>query len=129
MCAPLFANLFHRHFRRKESERQASFSFRVTFTILFHAMSGGDIHTFDGFPCKSLCLCDRRCGRGHSGQRFPPSVRTFGLATQGFMICLSLFGLATGIGLLYLRKWARISILIWGGLSVFFGVIGIPIAF
>ena len=59
----------------------------------------------------------------------PPSVRTFGLATQGFMICLSLFGLATGIGLLYLRKWARISILIWGGLSVFFGVIGIPIAF
>src|SRR6202040_3676104 len=32
MCAPPFANLFHRHFRRKESERQAQFSFRVTFT-------------------------------------------------------------------------------------------------
>jgi hypothetical protein len=45
------------------------------------------------------------------------------------MICLSLFGIATGIGLIYLRKWARISILIWGGLSVFFGVIGIPLAF
>jgi hypothetical protein len=59
----------------------------------------------------------------------PPSVRTFGLATQGFMICLSLFGVATGIGLLYLRKWARISILIWGGFCAFFGVIGIPIAF
>jgi hypothetical protein len=51
------------------------------------------------------------------------------LAIQGFMMCLSLFGIATGIGLIYLRKWARISILIWGGLSVFFGVIGIPIAF
>lgn len=58
----------------------------------------------------------------------PPSVRTFGLATQGFMICLSLFGVATGIGLLYLRKWARISILIWGGFCAFFGVIGIPFA-
>src|SRR5713101_8325517 len=32
MCKPPFANLFHRHFRRKESERQVQFSFRVTFT-------------------------------------------------------------------------------------------------
>jgi len=45
------------------------------------------------------------------------------------MICLSLFGIATGIGLIYLRNWARISVLIWGGFSVFFGLIGIPIAF
>ena len=59
----------------------------------------------------------------------PPSVRAFSLGAQGFMICLSLFGIATGIGLLYLRKWARISILIWGGFSAFFGVIGIPIAY
>ncbi len=64
-----------------------------------------------------------------TASELPPSVRTFGLATQGFMICLSLFGIATGIGLLYLRNWARISVLIWGGFSVFFGVIGIPIAF
>jgi hypothetical protein len=58
----------------------------------------------------------------------PPFLRNFILATQGFMICLSLFGIATGIGLIYLRHWARISILIWGGMSVFFGVIGIPMA-
>jgi hypothetical protein len=51
------------------------------------------------------------------------------LGTQGFMMCLSLFGVATGIGLLYLRNWARISILIWGGLSVFFGVIGMLFVF
>jgi hypothetical protein len=63
-----------------------------------------------------------------TASELPPSVRTFGLATQGFMICLSLFGVATGIGLLYLRKWARISILIWGGFCAFFGVIGIPFA-
>ncbi len=59
----------------------------------------------------------------------PPSVRYMMLGTQGLMVCLSLFGVATGIGLLHLRKWARISILIWGGLSVFFGVIGVPIAY
>jgi hypothetical protein len=59
----------------------------------------------------------------------PPFLRNFMLATQGFMICVSLFGIATGIGLIYLRPWARISILIWGGMSVFFGVIGIPMAF
>jgi len=63
-----------------------------------------------------------------TSSELPSSVRTLGLATQGFMTCLSLFGIATGIGLIYLRKWARISILIWGGFSAFFGVIGIPIA-
>jgi len=56
----------------------------------------------------------------------PPAIRYMMLGTQGFMMGLSLFGVATGIGLLYLRKWARISVLIWGGLSVFFGGIGVP---
>jgi len=60
---------------------------------------------------------------------FPPFVRNTMLATQGTMMCLSLFGVATGIGLIYLRNWARISILIWGGMLIFFGGIGIPIAF
>src|SRR5216683_4054947 len=64
-----------------------------------------------------------------TASELPPSVRTVGIAAQGFMICLSLFGIATGIGLIYLRNWARISILIGGSFSVFFGVIGIPIAF
>ncbi len=34
-----------------------------------------------------------------------PVLRNTMLATQGFMIALSLFGTATGIGLIYLRKW------------------------
>ena len=59
----------------------------------------------------------------------PPFAKTAMLVTQGFMMCLSLFGIATGIGLIYLRKWARVSILVWGGLSVFFGVFGILIAY
>lgn len=60
---------------------------------------------------------------------FPPFMRTLSVATMGFMMCLSVFGIATGIGLILLRNWARISVLIWGGFSVFFGGLGIPIAF
>ena len=56
-------------------------------------------------------------------------MRYMMLGTQGFMIGLSLFGVATGIGLIYLRKWARITILIWGGLFVFFALCGIPFAY
>jgi len=59
----------------------------------------------------------------------PPFMRNALLATQGLMTCLSLFGMATGIGLFYLRHWARISILIWGGMSVFVGLLGISIVF
>src|SRR5260370_1820109 len=58
-----------------------------------------------------------------------PFVRSAMLATLGFMMCLAIFGIATGIGLILLRNWARISALIWGGLSVFVGAIGIPIVF
>ena len=57
----------------------------------------------------------------------PPFMRNALLATQGLMMCLSLFGMATGIGLFYLRHWARISVLIWGGVSVFVGLLGISI--
>ena len=59
----------------------------------------------------------------------PPAMRYMMLGTQGFMICLSIFGIAAGIGLLYLRNWARFSILTWGGLFVFFGVIGMLFIF
>ena len=57
----------------------------------------------------------------------PPFVRTATLGFLGFLLCLSAFGIATGIGLILLKNWARISVLIWGGFSVFFGVVGIPI--
>jgi hypothetical protein len=59
----------------------------------------------------------------------PPAMRYMMLGTQGFMICFSIVGIAVGIGLLYLRTWARISILTWGGLFVFFGVIGMLFLF
>jgi hypothetical protein len=68
-------------------------------------------------------------GSAHNTPVTPPLLRNFTLGMMGFMMCLSLFGIATGIGLLYLRKWARISVLIWGGFAVFFGAIGVAMAF
>ncbi len=59
----------------------------------------------------------------------PPLVKNMTLAVMAFMACLSVFGVAVGIGLILLRNWARISVLIWGGLCVFFGVFGVAIAF
>jgi hypothetical protein len=64
-----------------------------------------------------------------TAREFPPTMRYMMLGAQASMMCLSLFGIATGIGIICLRKWARISILMWGGLSVFFGVVGIPVAY
>lgn len=58
----------------------------------------------------------------------PLFMKTVTLATMGFMMCLSIFGIATGIGLILLRNWARLSVLVWGGFSVFFGAFGIPVA-
>jgi hypothetical protein len=59
----------------------------------------------------------------------PPAALYVALGFCAFMACLSLFGIATGIGLIFSRKWARISVLVWGGLAVFFSVFGIIFAF
>jgi hypothetical protein len=64
-----------------------------------------------------------------SAPELPPAARTLMLVMEAFIMGVSIFGIATGIGLFFLKNWARISILIWGGLSVFFGVVGIPFAF
>jgi hypothetical protein len=57
-------------------------------------------------------------------RELPPFVKGLTLAMMAFMTCLSLFGLATGIGLILLRNWARISVLTWGASCVFFGLVG-----
>ena len=59
----------------------------------------------------------------------PPFVKNAILAILGFTMGLAIFGIATGIGLILVRNWARVSTLIWGGLSVFFAAIGIPITY
>lgn len=59
----------------------------------------------------------------------PPFFKTLELAMMAFGICLSVFGIITGVALIYHRNWARISILIWGGVFTFFAAVGIPFAF
>jgi len=61
--------------------------------------------------------------------QLPPFFKTLELAMMAFGIGLSIFGIITGVALLYLRNWARISILIWGGVFAFFASVGIPFAF
>ncbi len=137
----------------KKANVKSDFCFALLSPHAFSDASGSDIQAFYGLPSLALYLCDCRGGRGLLGglclllcfsvallglllvklpstaPELPPSVRTLAIGAQGFLICLSLFGMATGIGLIYLRNWARISVLIWRGFSVFFGLIGIPIAF
>jgi len=63
----------------------------------------------------------------HPSADLPPFLRTFILAVQGFLMCAAIYGIAMGVGLIYLRNWARISILVWGGLAVFFGFMGMAL--
>lgn len=58
----------------------------------------------------------------------PPFVRIVGIVTMAVGMACAIFGIATGISLFRLRNWARISALVWAGISFFFGLIGIPIA-
>jgi hypothetical protein len=41
-----------------------------------------------------------------------------------FYVLPAIWGICTGIGLLRLKNWARISIIVFGGLLAFFGVFG-----
>jgi hypothetical protein len=66
-------------------------------------------------------------GAQGTSPELPAFARNATLGFTAFLTCLSAFGIATGIGLILLRNWARISVLIWGGCSVFFGVVGIPV--
>lgn len=45
----------------------------------------------------------------------PPFGRIAGVFLVLFMLCLAGWGVATGISLLYLREWARISMLVFSG--------------
>jgi hypothetical protein len=62
-----------------------------------------------------------------SAQNLPPFAKTLSIGMTAVMICVSIFGFVTGIGLLRLKNWARISAIVWGGFCIFLGVIGIPI--
>jgi hypothetical protein len=48
---------------------------------------------------------------------FTPSLRNLALGSLGFMACFAAFGIVTGVGVIRLKNWARISALVWSGLT------------
>jgi hypothetical protein len=57
------------------------------------------------------------------GVPLPPAVRTMTSMMWLFLLALAIFGIFVGANILRRRNWARISILIWGGLMAFFSAI------
>lgn len=51
----------------------------------------------------------------------PPWMAGFMVVLCGFFVTLAVWGISTTVGLLKLRRWARYSILVIGGLLAFFG--------
>ncbi len=47
----------------------------------------------------------------------PSSARTMAVGTVAFFFGLAIFGVFTGIGVLRLKNWARISALVWSGIT------------
>jgi len=57
------------------------------------------------------------------GVPLPPAVRAMTSMTWLFIFLLAIFCIFVGVGILRRRNWARISILIWGGIMAFFSAI------
>jgi hypothetical protein len=66
-----------------------------------------------------------------SGSPFGASISTPGIfGTNSRRLVLTgggLWGIVTGVGLLRLREWARISIVVWAGILVFLGAVFIEV--
>jgi hypothetical protein len=58
----------------------------------------------------------------HTGPAFPREVRVMTEAMMLFMVALCVFGIFVGVGVLRRRNWARITMLVWGGIMAFFGL-------
>ena len=57
----------------------------------------------------------------------PAFAQTMTLATIGFFIAVSVFGICTGFGLLGRKNWARISALVWAGISAPFSALSVVV--
>lgn len=61
------------------------------------------------------------------GVPFPESVRAMTSITWLIFLALAIFGIFVGANIFRRRNWARISVLIWGGLMTFFSAITIVV--
>ncbi len=53
-----------------------------------------------------------------------PGAKAGGLIGLAFLLLLSIWGIATGIGVFFLKGWARISIIVFGVFVIFVGFFG-----
>ncbi len=60
-----------------------------------------------------------------STPELPASFRTMGQLMMGLFLCIAIFGIFTGINLIRLKNWARLSALVWAGMTVVFGAIAL----
>jgi|SRR5580704_8211591 hypothetical protein len=59
----------------------------------------------------------------------PPGTRTLVAVFWLFGLAVAVFGIFAGFGVLRRRNWARITMIVWGGLMAVFSAISIPIIF
>ena len=61
---------------------------------------------------------------------FPPFVKSTVVAAMIFQVALAIFGIFTGVGVLHMKKWARVTMLVWGGvMAAFCGIVLVFTAF
>jgi hypothetical protein len=61
-------------------------------------------------------------------QPLPPFAKSMAVMMMLFLAGLAIFGLFTSVGVLHLKKWARISMLVWGGVMAAFSGLALPFA-
>lgn len=65
-----------------------------------------------------------------SSAEIPPFAKSMGVAMLVLLVGLAVFGIFTSVGVLRRKNWARISMLVWGGIMVFFfGIALLAISF
>jgi hypothetical protein len=60
-----------------------------------------------------------------AGPQLPSATRNLMMVVMAFFVGLAIFGIFTGVGLLRLKNWARISTLIWSGITATIGILTI----
>ena len=68
-----------------------------------------------------------RMASTNKGVPFPEAVRAMTCIVWLFILAIAIFGIFVGANILRRRNWARISILIWGGIMTFFSAITIAV--
>jgi len=57
----------------------------------------------------------------------PPFAAAFAEGTVAFIMALGIYGAFSGVGLLRLKNWARISTLVWAGITVVFSALALVV--